>query len=79
MSETKFKVLLKKITGIPPNVFFMENKLKKAKDLLAENKMSVLEISNQLSFANSSYFALKFKRKYGIKPKKFRNQLNPLC
>jgi AraC-like DNA-binding protein len=74
MSETKFKVLFKNITGIPPNVFFMENKLKKAKDLVIENKMSILEISNQLSFANSSYFALKFKRRYGINPEKFRKK-----
>ncbi|WP_433831780.1 helix-turn-helix domain-containing protein [Flavobacterium anhuiense] len=75
MSESKFKTLFKKITGNTPNVFFMENKLLLAKELLEKKQLTISQISDQLNFTNNSYFASKFKEHFGLSPKAFNKQL----
>jgi AraC-like DNA-binding protein len=75
MSESKFKNLFRKITGLTPNKFFIDNKLLKAKELLEKKQLSISQVSDQLSFTNNSYFASKFKENFGISPKTFIKQL----
>ena len=75
MSESKFKNLFRKITGLTPNNFFIDNKLLKAKELLETRQLSITQVSDQLSFTNNSYFASKFKENFGISPKTFVKQL----
>ncbi|MCV2484568.1 AraC family transcriptional regulator [Flavobacterium sp. SH_e] len=75
MSESKFKSLFKKITGDTANVFFMENKLLFAKELLEKKQLTISQISDQLHFTNNSYFASKFKEHFGVSPKAFNKQL----
>ncbi|MBS7253605.1 helix-turn-helix transcriptional regulator [Flavobacterium branchiicola] len=75
MSESKYKKLFKKITGMTPNSFFLTNKLLKAKRLLQERQLNIAQISDTLSFTNSSYFAAKFKEFFGMSPKDFVKQL----
>lgn len=75
MSESKFKSLFKKITGDTANVFFMENKLLFAKELLEKKQLTISQISDQLHFTNNSYFASKFKEHFGLSPKAFNKQL----
>lgn len=75
MSESKFKNLFRKVTGLTPNNFFMSNKLLRAKELLEKKQLSISQVSDQLSFTNNSYFASKFKEQFGIPPKIFVKQL----
>lgn len=75
MSESKFKNLFHKITGNTPNVFFMDNKMILAKELLETKQLSILQISDKLHFTNNSYFATKFKEHFGISPNTFVKQL----
>ncbi len=75
MSESKFKNLFRKITGLTPNNFFMDNKLLRAKELLEKKQLSISQVSDQLSFTNNSYFASKFKEQFGMSPKIFVKQL----
>ncbi|KAF2340249.1 helix-turn-helix domain-containing protein [Flavobacterium tistrianum] len=75
MSESKFKNLFKKITGNTANVFFMENKLLLAKELLETKQLTISQISDELNFTNNSYFASKFKEHFGLSPKAFYKQL----
>ncbi|MBS7254291.1 helix-turn-helix domain-containing protein [Flavobacterium branchiicola] len=75
MSESKFKNLFHKITGDTPNVFFMENKLLLAKELLEKKQLSISQVSDQLNFTNNSYFASKFKEYFGLSPKIFVKEL----
>jgi AraC-like DNA-binding protein len=75
MSESKFKNLFRKITGNTANAFFMENKLLLAKELLEKRQLTITQISNKLNFTNNSYFASKFKERFGISPKLFLTQL----
>ncbi|MFQ6601721.1 helix-turn-helix domain-containing protein [Flavobacterium sp. C3NV] len=74
MSQTKYKNLFRKITGMTPNSFFIENKLTEAKRLLSEGQ-AISQISKDLNFTSSSYFALNFKKYFGMLPKDFVKQL----
>lgn len=71
MSESKFKALFKKITGTTPHSFFMDNKLRKAKELLEDKKYTITETCDELKFASYSYFIFKFRTHFGISPKTF--------
>lgn len=75
MSESKFQVLFKKITGLTPNSFFIENKLYRSKELIEEQQLSIAEVSNKLKFSNHSYFSSIFKKHFGLSPKTFAKQL----
>jgi AraC-like DNA-binding protein len=71
MSESKFKKLFTKITGMTPNNFFMNHKLIKAKELLTEKKHSISEVSDTLNFGDYSYFISRFKKHFGVSPLDF--------
>ncbi|MFZ0596480.1 MAG: AraC family transcriptional regulator [Flavobacterium sp.] len=75
MSESKFKLLFKKIIGDTPNSYFMNNKLIKAKELLQGGQHSIADVANKLNFADNSYFTAKFKNHFGVLPKTFIEQL----
>ncbi|MEZ0182145.1 helix-turn-helix domain-containing protein [Flavobacterium oncorhynchi] len=75
MSESKYKKLFRKITGMTPNSFFLNNKLIEAKRLLQERQLSISQISDSLSFTNSSYFAARFREFFGMTPKDYIKQL----
>jgi AraC-like DNA-binding protein len=75
MSEAKLQRLFKKTTGKTVNSYFLYNKLMRAKELLEENELSISEIASRLSFTNSSHFASKFKKEFGILPKEFIKNL----
>lgn len=75
MSETKFKKLFKKITGTTPNYYYMSNKLKKAKELLENNKSTIAGVCDELNFSNYSYFICKFREYFGVSPNAFIKKL----
>lgn len=75
MSESKLLAIFKKVNGISPSKYFLENKMILAKQLLEEKELSISEISNQLSFASSSHFSLKFKQQFNKSPNEFIKQL----
>jgi len=71
MSETKYKTLFRKITGLSPNAFFLQNKLAYAKQMLETGQYTIGEVTAHYNFANASYFADQFKKLYGIPPKDY--------
>ncbi|MRX69321.1 AraC-type DNA-binding protein [Flavobacterium resistens] len=75
MSESKFKALFKKITGTTPHSYFMDSKLRKAKELLEEKKYTISETCDELKFTNYSYFIFKFRKHFGISPNTFIKKL----
>lgn len=75
MSDSKFKLLFKKITGTTPHSFFMDNKLYRAKDLLLNENLTVTQVSKQLNFSDVAYFSTKFKKKFGILPRVYLQEM----
>ena len=70
-SRSRLFYKVKKITGMPPQRYFMEFRLTRAEELLREGKYSVTEISEMTGFINTSHFSTKFKKRYGTPPSKY--------
>lgn len=64
---------IKNLTGITPNKLLLLMRLKKATELLMENKYRVNEICYKVGFNSPSYFAKCFQKQYGVLPKDFLN------
>lgn len=75
MSETKYKKLFKKISGISPNSFFLSNKLGYAKEMLETGNFTIGEIADKFGFFDSSHLIEQFKHTYGVPPKEYLSQL----
>ncbi|SHF37388.1 helix-turn-helix domain-containing protein [Pedobacter caeni] len=75
MSETKYKKLFKKITGVSPNSFFLSNKLSFAKEMLETGQYTISEISDQYNFFSPSHLIEQFKTAYGVPPKEYLTRL----
>lgn len=75
MSETKFKKLYKKITGLTPYEFYTKNRLELTRDLLVSGKYSIGEIAEELKFPTASNLTNLFKNYFGILPKDYAAQI----
>ncbi len=67
---------IKSLTGITPNKLLMLVRLKKATELLSENKYRINEVCYTVGFNNPSYFAKCFQKQYGMLPKEFLERMN---
>lgn len=73
-SKSNFLLLFKKYTGIPFSQYLIETKIKTAVELLQVTSLSILDISNMLSFSSLSYFIKNFKNYTGMPPGQYRKQ-----
>ena len=62
----------KKTTGYSLMAYFVKLKIQSAKEMLRETKMSILEISDALSFDTANYFSKTFKKHTGYTPSTYR-------
>ncbi|PXV67971.1 signal transduction histidine kinase [Dysgonomonas alginatilytica] len=62
---------IKNLAGITPNKLLLIVRLRKATELLAENKYRVNEVCYMTGFNSPSYFAKCFQKQYGVLPKDF--------
>lgn len=72
MSESTFRREFKKETGMSPKSYINEQKIKKAKQLLRTNEMTLEEICAALDFYDSAYFSKIFKQSTGETPGRYR-------
>jgi len=63
--------MFKNYTGLSPNQYHMQLKIKKAKELIM-NKKSIKEISNYLGFETAQYFSRLYKKKVSTSPMHLR-------
>lgn len=71
-SQYHFIRIFKKETGRSPFEYLTDFRLEKAREFLSTTKLSIIEISLQCGFQNSSHFANVFKLHTGISPSKYR-------
>ena len=71
MSETKYKKMFLKITGLTPNLFYQNHKLRISRKMLESQKYTVGEIVEILNYSTSSHFSRQFKSYFGISPKEY--------
>ena len=68
--------MLKKETGFGFSEYLNLLRLQYAETLLQQSgNLSISEISEQCGFNDSNYFSVKFKKQYGISPKKRQQEL----
>ena len=67
--------VVKQTLGISPNGCIDEALTRQAKSLLASTSLSVQQISNRLGFQNQSHFGTFFKRRTGVSPKIFKENI----
>ncbi|MBP7359715.1 MAG: response regulator, partial [Prevotella sp.] len=71
MGRTKFYGKMRELTGISPNKYLSNERMRIAAELLLENELSISEISYKVGIQDASYFNKCFKAKYGVVPSKY--------
>lgn len=74
VSRTMLFLKIKAWTNFTPNEFIHEIRLKRAAQLLEQNKLNVSEISYKVGFNNPKYFSKCFQKKYGETPTQFADK-----
>jgi AraC-like DNA-binding protein len=74
MSRSSFLRKIKGVSEFSPNDFLKIVRLKRAAEILMENKYSVNEICYLVGFSYPSYFAKSFQKQFGVLPKDFINK-----
>ena len=74
MSPYYFARQFKLSTGLSPHQYVIQCRIKRAKNLLAENKLPIVEIAHCVGCSNQSNFTAFFHKYVGITPKAYRKQ-----
>ncbi len=75
MSPYHFARLFKHSTGLAPHQYVLEQRIERAKTLLAETALPLAEIAFRLGFASQSHFTALFRRFAATTPKAYRKSL----
>ena len=76
ITPNHLNALCNDVLGIPAGEVIRNRVALEAKRLLINNDLTILEIANQLNFADNSYFTKFFKKQAGITPEEFRKSTN---
>ncbi|UAL49372.1 AraC family transcriptional regulator [Sutcliffiella horikoshii] len=69
MTPVSFARAFKKKTGIPPKEYVLDTKLKKAKELIVQNKgINIKDVALQIGIQDEFYFSRLFKKREGLSP-----------
>ncbi|WP_304821835.1 helix-turn-helix domain-containing protein [Candidatus Binatus sp.] len=73
MSPYHFCRLFKRSTGLSPHQYLQRERIRRARDLLAEHRLTVAEVAGELGFSDQSHFARTFSRSVGATPRDYAN------
>ncbi len=74
LSPSHFSHLFRRQTGISPKHYQLFRRLGQAERLLAETRLSVLDVCLSVGFAHLAHFNRAFKRRTGLTPGEFRKK-----
>ncbi len=77
MSESSFRQRFREFTGTAPVSFLINARLRKAAAMLARGESDVSGTAAACGFPDSNYFSRLFRRKYGMSPRRFRQEARP--
>lgn len=73
LSESRFRCLFTMETGVSPKAYLRRLRLAWAKEILAENRLSIDQIAMKIGWQDRSHFERRFKQLYGVTPAQYRN------
>ena len=77
IGRTKYFTEIKAITGMTPNEFIINIKLKLAyRRIEQQPDISITELAMQLGFSSTSYFIKRFKEFSGMTPNQYKQKIN---
>jgi AraC-like DNA-binding protein len=68
VSKSQLSRKLNALSGLSPNDFLKEYKLRKAIALMEEQNMNIAEVTMAIGFSNPSYFTKCFRKRFGMAP-----------
>lgn len=71
-SETQFRRLFERLTGMPPSQYVQHTRINLAKTLLATSDASIMDVALQCGFYDHAHFIRAFKSALGVTPARFR-------
>lgn len=71
MGHTRFYGRVKEVTGMPPNRYLMQERMRVAAQMLLEGEANISEVAFSVGFQDQSYFSKCFKKTYGVTPSKY--------
>ena len=74
ISRSGLYAKIKSLADVTPNELIQITRLKKAAELLTQNKYRINEICYMVGFNSSSYFSRCFQKQFGMKPGEFANK-----
>ncbi len=72
MSVSNFTGKFKEQTGLSPNRYIIQTRLKKSKILLRSNTLNITEIALQCGFSNTAHLTLVFKKHFNMTPSEYK-------
>ncbi len=75
MSPHYFSRAFRKSTGIPPHRYVIDRRIEKAKRLLSNNHLPLVEVGLSAGFQNQSHFTTLFHKRTGVTPKVYRSRI----
>jgi len=77
MSAFHFAREFKRTTGTPPHQYLIKFRVERAKALLTESKLPLVEVSSRSGFSHQSHFTRLFRRLTGTTPQSYRLMSQP--
>jgi AraC family transcriptional regulator len=77
MSAFHFAREFKRTTGLPPHQYLIKFRVERAKALLAESEMPLVEVSSRAGFSHQSHFTRLFRKLTGMTPQSYRLMFQP--
>ena len=74
LSRTVLFSKIKAWTDYTPNEFIQEIRMKRAVQLLAQNKLNISEVGYSVGYQNPKYFSQLFQKKFGESPSQYRSK-----
>jgi AraC family transcriptional regulator len=75
LSEFHFARLFKKLSGMTPHAYLGMLRIERARRLLAETDLPIIEVGARVGYASQSHFTKVFREATGITPRAFRNAM----
>lgn len=74
VSSYYFSRALKKSTGYAPHTYVVHQRMERAKQLLIETKLPIIDIALTVGYVNHSHFSTQFRKLVGISPTAYREK-----